>query len=40
MAYSYNIDEVPPDELPSLPYEIRKAKEYLQRHSPESGDSL
>nr|XP_034177169.1 radial spoke head protein 6 homolog A [Osmia lignaria]XP_034177170.1 radial spoke head protein 6 homolog A [Osmia lignaria] len=40
MAYSYNIEEVPPDDIPCIDHDIRRAKKYLQKHSPESGDSL
>lgn len=40
MAYSYNIEEVPPDDVPCVEHDIRRAKKFLQKHSPESGDSL
>ncbi|XP_071868547.1 radial spoke head protein 4a [Bombus fervidus] len=40
MLYSYNIDEVPPDDVPCVEHDIRRAKKFLQKHSPESGDSL
>ncbi|KZC06536.1 Radial spoke head protein 4 like protein A [Dufourea novaeangliae] len=40
MAYSYNIEEVPPDDMPCVEHDIRRAKKFLQKHSPESGDSL
>ncbi|XP_060826421.1 radial spoke head protein 6 homolog A [Bombus pascuorum] len=40
MPYSYNIDEVPPDDVPCVEHDIRRAKKFLQKHSPESGDSL
>ncbi|XP_050590520.1 radial spoke head protein 6 homolog A [Bombus affinis] len=40
MAYSYNIEEVPPDDVPCVEHDIRRAKKFLQKHSPKSGDSL
>ncbi|XP_076289403.1 radial spoke head protein 4a [Lasioglossum baleicum] len=40
MAYSYNIEEVPPDDMPCVEHDCRRAKMFLQKHSPESGDSL
>ncbi|XP_033339714.2 radial spoke head protein 4a [Megalopta genalis] len=40
MAYSYNIEEVPPDDVPCVEHDVRRAKMFLQKHSPESGDSL
>ncbi|XP_016910173.2 radial spoke head protein 6 homolog A isoform X1 [Apis cerana] len=40
MAYSYNIEEIPPDDVPTVEHDIRRAKKFLQKHSPESGDSL
>ncbi|XP_076234627.1 radial spoke head protein 4a [Calliopsis andreniformis] len=40
MAYSYNIEEVPPDDMPCVEHDLRRAKKFLQKHSPESGDSL
>ncbi|XP_043583153.1 radial spoke head protein 6 homolog A isoform X2 [Bombus pyrosoma] len=40
MAYSYNIEEVPPDDVPCVEHDIRRAKKFLQKHSPQSGDSL
>ncbi|XP_017791939.1 PREDICTED: radial spoke head protein 6 homolog A [Habropoda laboriosa] len=40
MAYSYDIEEVPPDDVPCVEHDIRRAKKFLQKHSPESGDSL
>ncbi|XP_043255228.1 radial spoke head protein 6 homolog A [Colletes gigas] len=40
MAYCYNIEEVPPDDVPCVEHDVRRAKKFLQKHSPESGDSL
>ncbi|KAK2580599.1 hypothetical protein KPH14_007718 [Odynerus spinipes] len=40
MAYSYNIDEVPPADEPCVEHDIRRAKKFLQKYSSESGDSL
>ncbi|XP_017766964.1 PREDICTED: radial spoke head protein 6 homolog A [Eufriesea mexicana] len=40
MAYSYNIQEVPPEDVPCVEHDIRRAKKFLQKHSPASGDSL
>ncbi|KAF3424064.1 hypothetical protein E2986_07360 [Frieseomelitta varia] len=40
MAYSYNVEEVPHDDVPCMEHDIRRAKKFLQKHSPESGDSL
>ncbi|XP_046605104.1 radial spoke head protein 6 homolog A [Neodiprion virginianus] len=40
MAFNYNIEEVPPADLPCVEHDIRRAKKFLQKHSPESGDSL
>ncbi|CAL7949975.1 unnamed protein product [Xylocopa violacea] len=40
MAYSYNIEEVPPDDVPCVEHDIRRAKKFLQKHSSESDDSL
>ncbi|CAK9808035.1 Radial spoke head protein 4 homolog A [Anthophora plagiata] len=40
MAYSYSIEEIPPDDVPCVEHDIRRAKKFLQKHSPESGDSL
>ncbi|XP_012137342.1 radial spoke head protein 4a isoform X2 [Megachile rotundata] len=40
MAYCYDVEEVPPDDVPSVEHDLRRAKMFLQKHSPESGDSL
>ncbi|TGZ46243.1 Radial spoke head protein 4-like protein A [Temnothorax longispinosus] len=40
MAYSYIVEEAPPDDVPSVKHDIRRAKIFLQKHSTESGDSL
>ncbi|XP_076665778.1 radial spoke head protein 4a [Andrena cerasifolii] len=40
MDCSYSIQEVPPDDYPCVEHDIRRAKKFLQKHSPESGDSL
>ncbi|XP_076762249.1 radial spoke head protein 4a [Xylocopa sonorina] len=40
MAYSYNIEEVPPDDVPRVEHDVRRAKKFLQKHSSESNDSL
>lgn len=40
MAYSYIIEEAPPDDVPSVKHDIRRAKIFLQKRSTESGDSL
>ncbi|XP_011878263.1 PREDICTED: radial spoke head protein 6 homolog A [Vollenhovia emeryi] len=40
MAYSYIVEEAPPDDVPSVKHDIRRAKLFLQKHSTESGDSL
>ncbi|KAK0076693.1 hypothetical protein PV326_010585, partial [Microctonus aethiopoides] len=40
MAFSYNIDEVSPPELPSVQHDIRQAKKFLMRHSSESNSNL
>ncbi|XP_017890081.1 radial spoke head protein 6 homolog A [Ceratina calcarata] len=40
MAYSYDIEEVPPDDVPCVEHDVRRAKKFLQKHSPESGDCL
>ncbi|XP_018318300.1 radial spoke head protein 6 homolog A [Mycetomoellerius zeteki] len=40
MAYSYIIEEVPPDDILSVKHDIRRAKLFLQKHSTKSGDSL
>lgn len=40
MAFSYNIDEVSPSELPSVQHDIRQAKKFLMRHNPESNSNL
>ena len=34
------IEEALPDDIPSVKYDIQRAKLYLQKHSTESGDSL
>ncbi|XP_048510818.1 radial spoke head protein 6 homolog A [Athalia rosae] len=40
MAFNYDIEEVPPPDSPCVEHDIRRAKKFLQKHSPESGDSL
>ncbi|KYN21616.1 Radial spoke head protein 4 like protein A [Trachymyrmex cornetzi] len=40
MSYSYIVEEAPPDDIPSVKHDIRRAKLFLQKHSTESGDSL
>ncbi|KAG7202738.1 hypothetical protein KM043_009912 [Ampulex compressa] len=40
MAYSYSVEEVPPDDVPCVEHDLLRAKMFLQKHSPESGDSL
>ncbi|CAL1675127.1 unnamed protein product [Lasius platythorax] len=40
MEYSYTVEEAPPDDVPSVEHDIRRAKKFLQKHSTESGDSL
>ncbi|KAL2711444.1 radial spoke head protein 6 A [Vespula squamosa] len=40
MAYSYNIEEVPMADEPCVEHDIRRAKQFLLKHSPESGDNL
>ncbi|XP_072747686.1 radial spoke head protein 4 homolog A [Anoplolepis gracilipes] len=40
MEYSYAVEETPPDDVPSVEHDIRRAKKFLQKHSTESGDSL
>ncbi|XP_018396304.1 PREDICTED: radial spoke head protein 4 homolog A [Cyphomyrmex costatus] len=40
MAYSYIVEEVLSDDIPSVKHDIRRAKLFLQKHSTESGDSL
>ncbi|XP_020297326.1 radial spoke head protein 6 homolog A, partial [Pseudomyrmex gracilis] len=40
MAYSYNVEEALPDDVPSVEHDVRRAKKFLQEHSSESGDSL
>ncbi|XP_025991672.2 radial spoke head protein 6 homolog A [Solenopsis invicta] len=40
MAYSYIVEEAPPDNVLSVKHDIRCAKIFLQKHSTESGDSL
>lgn len=40
MEYSYEIDEVPQRELPSIKHDVEQAKMFLMKHSTESGDSL
>ncbi|XP_029661316.1 radial spoke head protein 6 homolog A [Formica exsecta] len=40
MEYSYTVEETPPDDVPSVEHDIRRAKKFLQKHSTESGDSL
>lgn len=40
MAYSYDIEEVPMADEPCVEHDIRRAKQYLLKHSPESGDNL
>ncbi|XP_076165791.1 radial spoke head protein 4a [Ptiloglossa arizonensis] len=40
MAYSYNIEEVPPDDVPCMEHDLHRAKMFLQKYSPESGNSL
>ncbi|KAF7990850.1 hypothetical protein HCN44_000655 [Aphidius gifuensis] len=40
MEYSYDVDEVPQGKLPSIKHDIKQAKMFLMKDSPESGDSL
>ncbi|KAI4481115.1 hypothetical protein M0804_009741 [Polistes exclamans] len=40
MAYSYNVEEVPTNDKPCIEHDIRRAKQFLLKHSPESGDNL
>ncbi|XP_011689369.1 PREDICTED: radial spoke head protein 6 homolog A [Wasmannia auropunctata] len=40
MAYSYIVEETPPDDILSVKHDIQCAKIFLQKHSTESGDSL
>ncbi|XP_012275774.1 radial spoke head protein 6 homolog A [Orussus abietinus] len=40
MAYSYDLDQVPPADSPCVRHDIRRAKKFLQKHSDETGDSL
>ncbi|KAL6256088.1 hypothetical protein P5V15_013323 [Pogonomyrmex californicus] len=40
MAYSYIVEEAPPNDVPSVKHDIRRAKIFLQKCSVESGDSL
>ncbi|XP_066585645.1 radial spoke head protein 6 homolog A [Prorops nasuta] len=40
MAYSYDIDEIPTADAPTVDHDVLRAKLFLQKHSSESGDNL